>query len=83
MPRWHPSANLRARDSLVRAVRSLLDAPPRASPRSVSDEKLAQHDRGPLFTEDGRKHKDTERVGAVAPDTDPPEGEPLGDRHKT
>ncbi len=29
--------------------------------------------RGKLFADDGRKVRDTERVGAMSPDTDPPE----------
>ena len=43
---------------------------------SVSDEQLAQSDHGKLFTEDGLKAQDTERVGAMAPDTDPPDSGP-------
>jgi hypothetical protein len=42
-----------------------------STPPSVSDEELARSDEGKLFTDDGRKAHDTERVGAVAPDTDP------------
>lgn len=47
------------------------DAPP-----SASDEQLARSDRGKLFTDDGLKARDTERVGSMAPDTDPPDGNP-------
>jgi hypothetical protein len=43
---------------------------------SVSDEQLAQSDHGKLFTEDGLKAHDTERVGAMTPDTDPPDSGP-------
>ena len=46
-----------------------------STPPSVSDEELARSDEGKLFTDDGRKAQDTERVGAVAPDSDP-ESEP-------
>lgn len=42
-----------------------------STPPSVSDEELARSDEGKLFTDDGRKAHETERVGAVAPDTDP------------
>jgi hypothetical protein len=46
------------------------------TPASVSDEQLARSDRGKLFTEDGRKVRDIARVGAMAPDTDPPDSPP-------
>jgi hypothetical protein len=46
---------------------------PGGTPPSVSDEneQLAGADAGPLFADDGRKVRDTERVGAMAPDADP------------
>jgi hypothetical protein len=45
------------------------------TPPSISDQLLAQSDRGELFA-DGLKIRDTERVGAMTPDTDPPEPAP-------
>ena len=51
-------------------------ARPGGTPPSVSDERLARSDRGKLFTDDGLKARDTERVGAMAPDTDPPDTGP-------
>jgi hypothetical protein len=47
-----------------------------STPPSLSDERLARSDRGKLFTDDGRKVRDVERVGAMAPDTDPPDSGP-------
>jgi hypothetical protein len=41
------------------------------TPLSLSDEQLARSDPRKLFTDDGRKARNTERVGAMAPDTDP------------
>jgi hypothetical protein len=55
------------------------------TPPSISDEIMARSDRGKLFAADGRKLRNTERVGAMAPDTDPPEPGPLPDaasRHR-
>jgi len=46
------------------------------TPPSISDEQLARSDHGKLFADDGRKVRNTERVGAMAPDTDPPEPGP-------
>jgi hypothetical protein len=40
---------------------------------AVSDELMDGDDPGELFTDDGRKTQDVERVGAMAPDTDPPD----------
>jgi hypothetical protein len=60
-------------------------ARPGGTPPSISDEILARTDRGKLFAADGRKLRNTERVGAMAPDTDPPEPGPLLDaasRHR-
>lgn len=47
------------------------------TPPSSSDERLARSDHGELFAGDGRKLRDTERVGAMAPDTDAPDSDPL------
>jgi hypothetical protein len=47
-----------------------------STPTSLSDERLARSDRGKLFSDDGRKVRDIERVGAMAPDTDPPDSGP-------
>ena len=47
-----------------------------STPPSLSDEQLARSARGKLFTDDGRKVRDLERVGAMAPDTDPPDSGP-------
>jgi hypothetical protein len=47
-----------------------------STPPSISDQRLAEEDPGKLFTDDGLKAHDTERVGAMAPDTDPPDGGP-------
>ena len=44
-----------------------------STPPSVSDELMDGDDPGELFTDDGRKVRDVERVGAMAPDTDPPD----------
>jgi hypothetical protein len=51
---------------------------PGGTPLSVSDEKeqLAGSDPGRLFADDGRKVRDTERVGAMSPDADPDTGPP-------
>ncbi len=49
---------------------------PGETPPSISDEQLARSDRGKLFADDGRKVRNTERVGAMAPDTDPPDAGP-------
>jgi len=49
------------------------------TPDSVSDEQLARSDRGKLFTDDGRKVRATARVGAMTPDTDPPDSGPPPD----
>jgi hypothetical protein len=43
------------------------------TPPSVSDERAARTDPGKLFADDGRKVRDTERVGAMSPDADPSE----------
>lgn len=43
------------------------------TPRSISDEQLAESDPRKLFTDDGCKTRNLERVGAMAPDTDPPD----------
>lgn len=40
---------------------------------AVSDELMDGDDPGELFTDDGRKTQDVERVGAMSPDTDPPD----------
>jgi hypothetical protein len=50
-------------------------APGSTSP-SVSDERMGGSDPGRLFTDDGRKVRDLERVGAMSPDTDPPDSGP-------
>jgi hypothetical protein len=47
-------------------------AAPGGTPLSISDEIMARSDPGELFA-DGRKIRNTERVGAMTPDTDPPE----------
>lgn len=44
-----------------------------STPPSVSDELMDGDDPGELFTDDGRKTQDIERVGAMSPDTDPPD----------
>lgn len=45
---------------------------PGTTPPSISDELMKGTERK-LFTDDGRKVRDTEHVGARSPDTDPPE----------
>lgn len=42
----------------------------------MTDENVTEPDRGKLFEDDGRKARNTDRVGAVTPDTDPPEPPP-------
>jgi hypothetical protein len=53
------------------------------TPPSISDEIMARSDRGKLFAADGRKLRNTERVGAMAPDTDPPEPERSQDESRS
>jgi hypothetical protein len=48
----------------------------RRKTRSISEELRARSARGKLFTPDGRKLRDIGRVGAMAPDTDPPDTGP-------
>jgi hypothetical protein len=48
---------------------------PDDTPPSISDELLARSDPGELFA-DGLKIRDSQRVGAMTPDTDPPEPAP-------
>ncbi|HSK00602.1 MAG TPA: hypothetical protein VK932_05150 [Kofleriaceae bacterium] len=43
------------------------------TPPSVSDEQMEGAVHGKLFADDGRKVRDTERVGAMSPDADPSE----------
>lgn len=64
-----------------RKRRSRSKPPATGTPPSISDEQLAESDRGRLFTDDGFKARDTERVGAVAPDTDPPDTPDKWDEH--
>jgi len=56
-----------------RPSRSAAAARAGGTPPSISDELMARSDRGKLFTDDGRKVRDTGRVGAMTPDTDPPD----------
>jgi len=77
--RWRGGAILAALDRMPRtkqSSRSAVAAGRPGTPPSISDEQLARSDRGKLFAADGRKARDTERVGAMAPDTDPPDTGP-------
>jgi hypothetical protein len=40
---------------------------------SITEELMDGDDPGELFSDDGRKTQDVERVGAMSPDADPPD----------
>jgi hypothetical protein len=46
-----------------------------------SDDQVREHEGDQAFTEDGRKLTGSERVGGMAPDTDPESPAPRAGRH--